>query len=174
MQCVLWIHGWKKKYQKRWFIHCLPLSKFNSSWPFVLCSAVIHGLAANDKRMYEIYDQFGPTPCICFDYVNDPHAQIHFEVDHDKALRNLSSETLHEMIEDSELFSMDSLTHTLLLMKLMKCRSKELRILDSRDDYATIVALIKPRVEFVSHVIKDEVWAQLWKQSPPEQLQLYH
>lgn len=121
--------------------------------------------------MYEMYDKFGPTPRICFDYVNDPHARIRFEVDRDKALRNLSSETLHEMIEDSELFSMDSLTHTLLLMKR---RSKELRILDSRDDYATIVALIKPRVEFVSRVVENEVWAQLWKPSPPEQLQLCH
>ena len=34
---------------------------------FVLCSTVIHGLTNSDPHMDKMYNQFGPTPRICFD-----------------------------------------------------------------------------------------------------------
>ena len=135
-------------------------SMFNSSWPHT--SAIIHGLSENDKHMYEMYDRFGPTPRICFDYISNPSALLRHQADRNKALENLSSVTLLQMVDNSKLLTMDSTSHTLLLMK----RRSELRILDSTDDYASIDAFFKPRIEFVSPVVESEIRARLLEREP--------
>ena len=80
---------------------------------FVPCSAVIHGLAENDKRMYEMYDQFGPTPRICFDYIKNPYARFCHRANRDKALESLSSVTFRQMVDKSKSLTVDSISHTL-------------------------------------------------------------
>ena len=117
-----------------------------------------------------MYDQYGPTARICFDFVKNPRARIRHEDKRTKALRNLSSGTLREMIDDSKLFRMDFLSHTLILVRRM---SKELTIIDPKDDYAKMVSAIQPRVELVSPAVEDKVRAQLWEQTRAEKLQLY-
>ena len=112
--------------------------------------------------MYEMYDRFGPTPRICFDYINNPSALLHHQADRKKALETLSLATLLQMVDNSKLLTMDSTSHTLLLMK----RRSELRILDSTDDYASIDAFFKPRIEFVSPVVESEIRARLWEREP--------
>lgn len=110
-----------------------------------------------------MYDRFGPTPRICFDYISNPSALLHHQADRNKALETLSSVTLLQMVDNSKLLTMDSTSHTLLLMKR---RSKELRILDSTDDYASIDAFLKPRIEFVSPVVESEIRARLLEREP--------
>ena len=120
--------------------------------------------------MYEMYDQFGPTSRICFDYVNDPHARKRHNDKRNKALESLSSVTLHQMVDNSRLLSMDDLSHTLILVKRM---SKEMKILSPEDDYTNIALAVNPRVELVSPAIEDKVRVRLWEQSRAERLQLY-
>jgi hypothetical protein len=120
-----------------------------------------------------MYDQYGPTPRICFNYVQKHHLQTIHHADHDNALRDLSIERLHQMVVNLRGCNMDAVSHTLLLMKRMPenlraGNSRKISIQDYRDsDWAMA------RVELVSPVVEMVLQVRLWEQSQAEQLALY-
>ena len=85
--------------------------------PIVLCSAAIHGFASNDQVIDEMYDRFGPTPRICFDYLKKPPLlDVHkerFRI----ALSSLSLGSFQQIMDSTSFLQMDDASHTMLLMK---------------------------------------------------------
>jgi hypothetical protein len=116
-----------------------------------------------------MYDRFGPTPRICFDYIKDPYAVLYHQTDLKTALQSLSSVTLRQMIDNTQHFRMDEISHTLILVKRM---SKELKVLTWTDDSRS-KASVHPRVEIISPVVESELRARLREQSRAELLELY-
>jgi hypothetical protein len=83
----------------------------------VLCSAPIHGFAASDPAVDEMYSRFGPTPRICFDLLKMP-SRLNVHKDRfESVLSNLSSRTLQEMVHGALILKFDDVTHTILLLK---------------------------------------------------------
>ena len=66
---------------------------------FVLCSAVINGLTNSDPHVDDVYNQFGPTPCICFDFLSNDALLIKCKAHSQEALRTLSLEKLDVITE---------------------------------------------------------------------------
>ena len=136
---------------------------------FALCSAVIHEFTNNDKRIYEMYDKFGPTPHICFDLLHNEDQLVLYEDHYNCALEGLSLETFRKMISETKTLSMDDLSDTLLLVKRMP--KEELRRENLRD--SDEASWVSKSVEPITHAVEVAFRVQLWKQSRAEQLQLY-
>jgi hypothetical protein len=64
---------------------------------FFLFSAPIHGLEANDSRIYDMYSQYGPTPRICFGFLISKSLFDDHKRDKETALSLLSLNTLQKM-----------------------------------------------------------------------------
>jgi len=87
---------------------------------FILCSAVIHRLENKKEDILNAYDQFGPTPQICLEYIQNNKAGLEkHEVLVKSALQNISPEKLRKLISDivSSSVAAKDLSHILFLIK---------------------------------------------------------
>ncbi|KAH9079497.1 hypothetical protein EDB83DRAFT_2503931 [Lactarius deliciosus] len=122
-----------------------------------------------DKRIDEMYDQFGPTPRICFDLLHNKYRLAQHKTRYNDALKGLSLETLCSWVSDTRKFSMDTVSETIFLLK--RVPKKELRQanLDDSDDMDLVYSSMEPLSLGVKSVLRD----RLWYESQPEQLRLY-
>ena len=82
-----------------------------------LKSAAIHGFAANDSHIDEMYSRFGPTPRICFDYLRSK-SQLEWHINlFQVAFSNLSSSILLNMVQGASRLKMDEVSETLFLLQ---------------------------------------------------------
>ncbi|KAI9465068.1 hypothetical protein BJY52DRAFT_1114318, partial [Lactarius psammicola] len=86
---------------------------------FILCSAIIYRLTDNDHRhVDELYDQLGPTPRICFNFLKNNRQLKDFEDHHAVTLIRLSLKQLQEIVwSDTTGYTINKLSHTILLVK---------------------------------------------------------
>ncbi|KAH9050181.1 hypothetical protein EDB84DRAFT_1555539 [Lactarius hengduanensis] len=117
-------------------------------------AAVIHGLSANDPRIDEMYDQYGPTPRICLESVCTKAIFAAHKNRLDSALRKLSVEKLENMASDDE-------SHTLILVTRLP------RDGDDDDKFAY------SRVEPITHMIKLKIRNQLRTETRAARIRLY-
>jgi ribosomal protein L18E len=107
-----------------------------------------------------MYDEYGPTPRICFNYLRNMQSlQIH-QLRYTKALANLSIEELRKMAQDATALTMDDMSHTLLLMKRMSKEVKvhtTLEVLPDED-------LVLVKVELVSREVEMALQVRLWEE----------
>src|SRR5260370_31457230 len=95
-----------------------------------------------------MYDQFGPTPRICFNLLKNKGQLIEYKIHFNDELNKLSLETLHGLISATQKFSMDAVSHAIILVK--RASKKELREanLDDNDHvhlgYATVEPITHP------------------------------
>jgi hypothetical protein len=99
-----------------------------------------------------MYDEYGPTPRICFNYLYNDHLLTAHQQSYEQALAILSTQKLRQVVQDVTQFS------------------KELRVNTTQDDCPGKVVV---KVELVSLVVEREVQVRLWEQSRAEQLELY-
>ncbi|KAH9043153.1 hypothetical protein EDB85DRAFT_1885551 [Lactarius pseudohatsudake] len=123
----------------------------------------------SDKRIDEMYDQFGPTPRICFDLLHNKHRLAQYKTRYNDALKGLSLETLCSWVSDTRKFSMDTVSETIFLLK--RVPKKELRQanLDDSDDMDLVYSSLEP----LSLGIKVVLQNLLWYEPRSEQLRLY-
>jgi hypothetical protein len=133
-------------------------------------SAVIHGLMPNDPNMHAMYDQFGPTPRICFEYVQNPALLVTHKELQSKALSNLSVETLRDMVQNTGILSIDSKSHTLFLVKRVSRKDLIRANLDTRGGADFCYASVEP----ITHAVKVALRNRLSKQSQDDRLTLYN
>ncbi|KAH8981994.1 hypothetical protein EDB86DRAFT_2973298, partial [Lactarius hatsudake] len=79
-------------------------------------AAVIHGLEANDPRIDEMYNQWGPTPRVCLNFVRNELLFAAYEnrYESESALSGLSLRKLADVASDKVNFNMDDESHTLI------------------------------------------------------------
>ncbi|KAN0127602.1 hypothetical protein V8E53_014580 [Lactarius tabidus] len=80
-------------------------------------AAAIHGFAASNLAIDEMYTRFGPTPRICFDYLKTPSLLDMHKEKFGLALSSLSLRSLREMVNKATVLDMDDVSHTILLLK---------------------------------------------------------
>ncbi|KAH8993991.1 hypothetical protein EDB92DRAFT_1852115 [Lactarius akahatsu] len=127
-------------------------------------AAVIHGLSASDP-----YHQYGPTPRICLDFLDDEALFLAHKASYQAALCKFSLETLDDTVFQIMKLSLDDESHTLLLVKRVP-----------RKDLIRANLVISDRVEFVygcsepiTHTIKLELRNRLQKETRAARIALY-
>jgi hypothetical protein len=107
-------------------------------------------------RINELYDRFGPTPRICFDFLKQPTRLEDHEAHYESALNELTIEKLRDFVSDGAKLNLDAGSHSLFLVKRTNV-----------DD------LRKAFIEPISVPVKSELQKRirLWKRS--EQIHLY-
>ncbi|KAH9171752.1 hypothetical protein EDB89DRAFT_2096685 [Lactarius sanguifluus] len=126
-------------------------------------AAVIHGLEANDPRIDEMYNQYGPTPRICLNFIRNELLFAAYENRYESALRGLSLKKLGDIASDKVNFGMDDdESHTLILVT---------RLPMGRDD---VKKFAYGRVEPITHMIKLKLRNQLRKETRAARIALYN
>src|ERR1700761_5104839 len=97
--------------------HILLTSIFELTTVYFLGSAPIHGFEANDERLDNMYNDFGPTPRICFDYLEDEAFLDQHESRISSAISDLSTRRLLEIANKAQKFDMDRESHSIFLVK---------------------------------------------------------
>ena len=110
-----------------------------------------------------MYDQHGPTPRICFDFLRPTCQFTTHKESINCALQELSGETLRQMITAIEDFKMETISDTLLLLKRAPKKLGE-------SDAANWAS---KSVEPITQFIAERFRVQLCKRTRAEQLKLY-
>ncbi|KAH9034832.1 hypothetical protein EDB85DRAFT_2219282, partial [Lactarius pseudohatsudake] len=131
-------------------------------------AAVIHGLTANDPRIDEMYNHYGPTPRICLDFVKHNLFIVH-KAHFDTALYNLSLRKLSEMASDRKNFGINDESNTLILVKRVP-RNDLIRAGLNIDDGQEFSY---GRSEPITHMIKLKLRTQLRKETRAARIALY-
>ncbi|KAH9017577.1 hypothetical protein EDB85DRAFT_2096392 [Lactarius pseudohatsudake] len=121
-------------------------------------AAEIYGLKHNDPRMDDMFNQFGPTPRICFGFLTVKNLLSNHESDLETALGKLSSRNLLNLVTGIRNLSMDDESHTILLVRRRKV---------SNGDWGC--ASVGPITDAVRIALRN----QLRNEMQAEQLQLY-
>ncbi|KAH9006497.1 hypothetical protein EDB86DRAFT_2795089, partial [Lactarius hatsudake] len=124
-------------------------------------AAFIHGLSANDPRIDEMYDQYGPTPRICLESVRTKAVFVAHKNRLDTALSKLSVEKLENMVSDAVNSSLDDESHTLILVTRLPRDGDD----DDKFSYN--------RVEPITHMIKLKIRNQLRRETRAARIRLY-
>ncbi len=138
---------------------------------FLLYSAVMHGFtdSDDDRRISEMYEQFGPTPRICFDLLSNRSRLIAYKIRCSDALEGLSFEKLRKWVSEAKKFSMDSASHTVVLLKRVSRKELKQSNLDDGDDVYLNYSCVEP----LTSAVRDVLRVKLREQSRADQLQLY-
>lgn len=80
-------------------------------------AAAIHGLAASISAIDDMYTRFGPTPRICFNYLQSPALLDAHKENYRSALENLSMRSLQKIVNNASALCMDDVSHTIVLLK---------------------------------------------------------
>ncbi|KAH9034854.1 hypothetical protein EDB85DRAFT_963313 [Lactarius pseudohatsudake] len=124
-------------------------------------AAVIYGLKANDPRIDEMYNHYGPTPRICFNFVRNEATFAAHEACYESALRKLSLRKLSDMAFDEVNFDKDDESHSLILLTRLPR--------DGGDD----VKFFYGRLEPITHMIKLKLRNQLRTETQAARIALY-
>ncbi|KAH8994041.1 hypothetical protein EDB92DRAFT_1815315 [Lactarius akahatsu] len=125
-------------------------------------AAVIYGLKANDPCIDEMYNQYGPTPRICFNFVHNEAIFAAHKARYESTLRKLSLRKFSNMVFDEVNFDNDGESHTLILMTRLPMDG------DDEDKFAY------SRLEPITHMIKLKLQTQLRKETRAAQITLYN
>ena len=135
-----------------------------------LHSAVTHRLTPNNPEIYMMYDQFGPTPQICFEFVQNNALLVkHKEWQH-KVLSSLSVKTLHDMVQDISNLASDYDLYTAFLVKHVSREGLIRANLNTHDGVDFSYTSVEP----ITHAVKVALRNHLSKQSLDDRLTLYN
>ncbi|SRR6266702_1484046 len=136
----------------------------------VLCSAVVHGFTNSDhQRMNTTYDQFGPTPRICFDFLKCEAGLIQYEARSQAALESLSLKALRKMISNATWLNLSAKSHTLLLVK----RVPEKRLREANRNVTNVLKYTYASVEPITHAVEVALLNQLRQEKQSHQFKFF-
>ncbi|KAI9442334.1 hypothetical protein H4582DRAFT_2109937 [Lactarius indigo] len=121
-------------------------------------AAVVYGLEANDPRIDEMYNQYGPTPRICLEFLCDRAFINAYQVRYRSALATVSLKKLSDMANDKMNFPIDGESDTLVLVR-------RLPSLDGN--------LSDGRLEPITYTVKLALRNQLRKEARAARIALY-
>ncbi|KAH9043692.1 hypothetical protein EDB85DRAFT_710629 [Lactarius pseudohatsudake] len=136
----------------------------------ILQAAVIHGFTSSDhQQINTMYDRFGPTPRICFDFLKSEAGLVEYETRYQLALESLSLKQLREMIFDAYFLNLTAESQTLLLLK----RVPEKRLQEANLKVNSVFKYAYYSVEPVTHAVEVALWNQLRQEKPVDQFKFY-
>ncbi|KAI0256323.1 hypothetical protein BJV78DRAFT_1151083 [Lactifluus subvellereus] len=120
-------------------------------------AAPLHGFNDTHRtRINELYDHFGPTPRICFDFLLNEFQLISHEEGYQNTMHSLKAERLRRFISDSIVLNLDAASLSTFLLKR-----------ENVDDLA------RASVEPISTFVKSELQKRIRAEERGEQIRLY-
>ena len=116
-----------------------------------------------------MYNRFGPTPRICFNFSGNNALFVLYKDRYEDALNELSLETLDRIISQRRKLSIDTEFHTLFLMR----RVSKKDLIRANEDVSDGNNFSHGYLEPITHVVKMELRNQFRKESRAAQIQLY-
>lgn len=131
---------------------------FNANIIEYLSATLFPNRKFTDYDIYEIFDQFAPTPRVCLDYQNHPKELDAYKKDVAQAIETIDISNIASLFTTAESLSMDAASHKICLIR----RAQE-------DDVAShpVVAVITP-------TIHSRLAVQFHDLQQDEQIRLYH
>ncbi len=120
--------------------------------------ASIYGGEISDEQVNRLYDQFGPTPRLCIDYLLEPLEMKKYEDHVRSAVSDITSQKLEKLFKESGALNMDDLSHKICLI------SRE-----NRDDVASL-PIVKP----ITPNMHSRLVCQFRKLERQEQIRMYN
>ncbi len=111
----------------------------------------------SDKQVNHLYDQFGPTPRLCIDYLLNLFEAKNYEDDVRKAVANITSQKLETLFDESAALKMDDFSDKICLI------SRE-----NRDNVASL-PIVKP----ITPNMHSRLVCQFRKLERQEQVHMY-
>ena len=134
-------------------------------------SAVIHGFKDSDhQQIITMYNQFGPTPRICYDFLKNNAALIVHRAHFQSALGNLSLKELRTIILDASVLNLSTVSSMLFVMKRVPekiLRRANLKDLDNLSKY------VYGSLEPITHAVEVALRNQLWQEEQIDQFEFY-
>jgi hypothetical protein len=131
-------------------------------------AATVHGVGADDQRMHEFYDRFGPTARICFNF-RDAGQLLAYKTHYQDALRELSFNKLDEMVSKGTTLSLDGGSNTLLLLKRVHKRD----LIHAKEDVSKGLDFCYGSLEPITPLVEVELRKYLWNAALDAQIVLY-
>ncbi|KIM86220.1 hypothetical protein PILCRDRAFT_816150 [Piloderma croceum F 1598] len=75
--------------------------------------------------IHEIFEELGPTPRLCIEYASDPEKLQHYKMELNRAISNITTEKLEELIRKSSALAIDAVSHKICLIN--RCDQKNMR-----------------------------------------------
>ena len=166
---VFIMNPWTRKELLQGFVQ-LSLFSFDSSSSFVLYSAVTHGFKDSDhQHIITMCNQFGPTPQICYDLLENNPALIAHKAGSQSALGNLSLKALQKMILDASTLNLSTVSSMLFIMKRVPEKSLRRANLEFNNISKYVYASLEP----ITHAVEVALRNQLWQETQIDQFQFY-
>ena len=148
----------------------LSLFYFGSSSSFDLYSAVTHGFKDSDhQHIITMCNQFGPTPQICYDFLENNPASMAHKASSQSALGNLSLKALQKMILDASTLNMSTVSSMLFIMKCVP--EKNLR--RANLEFNNMSKYVYHSLEPITHAVEVALRNQLWQEEQIDQFRFY-
>ncbi|KAI0255603.1 hypothetical protein BJV78DRAFT_1119377 [Lactifluus subvellereus] len=120
-------------------------------------AAPLHGLdATHYRRINELYDDLGPTPRVCFDFLKNPYQLITHESDYDGVISSLTAKQLCRLVLNGTKLNLDAVSHLMFLVK--------------RED---VNVLTQASVAPISTSVKSELLKRIQEEERGAQIRLY-
>jgi len=119
--------------------------------------ASIHRGEISNQEVHRLYDQFGPTPRLCIDFLFEPLERKAHEDHVRKAISKITSQKFETLFDESSALEMDDLSHKICLI------SRE-----NRDDVTSLL-IVKP----ITPNMHSKLVCQFRKLERQEQVRLY-
>ena len=114
-----------------------------------------------------MYNQFGPTPRICYDLVKHNCRSVEYEACSLVALGSLSLEALWKMIFNAAVFNLTTVSQMLFLVK----RVPEKRLRKANLEVDNVLKYAYASVEPVTHAVQVAIRDQLWLEKQIDQFE---
>jgi hypothetical protein len=114
-------------------------------------------------------DQFGPTPRVCYDFLDNDPDLIEHKAHSQSALGNLSLETLREMILSASEWNLSTVSDMLFLVK----RVPEKRLRRANLEFDNVSKYVYASLEPITHTVEVALRNQFWREEQTDQFKFY-
>jgi hypothetical protein len=105
-----------------------------------------------------MYDEYGPTPGICFDLLEDEARSVNYQCRYRAALEGLSLEVLHNMIAKAKRLNMDDSDMSyLLLMKRVPKEKLVKELIEADLEYTNGAEFVTAGFEPITDAVKEKI-----------------
>ena len=116
-----------------------------------------------------MYNRFGPTPRICYDFLKDDAALIDHQAHSQSALGNLSLKALRTMLVDAITMNMRTVSSMLFVINRVPEKSLRRANLEFNNNSKYAYLSLEP----MTHAVEMALRNQLWQEEQIDQFQFY-
>ena len=150
------MNPWSKKEIDFAWVSCQLCTQFLM---FKIPSASIYSTSPSKYELINLlYDRLGPTPRLCLDFLEDKYQREEYEEELEKAISNVTPESLEALFDAAGTLEMDKLSH-----KICMIRRKSLENVAGRVIVEPITPYIRSKLVYQFRILERRDQVRLYK-----------